>query len=429
MSPVNRSTSRRSFLAGSAALTAAPMFVPSSVFGANAPSNRVTCGVIGCGARGPSHTRTLIRMKQAKVLAVSDVSLSRANALKGEVDKWHSNTDCTAHQDFRELLDRKDIDAVFIATPENWHGVMMAMASKAGKAIYGEKSLTHTVAEGRALIDVVRGNKTIFQSGTQQRSDPKFRKACELALNGYLGKVTEIHVGVPGGKTSAKPGVWPVAEPPADLNWDLWVGPAAAEPYRQDLDRFHWYFVSRYCVGWIASWGVHHMDIALWGQPSIGAGRMTVEGSAEFFDGTADDSYAWDMTLTPVNGPRVRFVDNTKGHGQGVRFIGEDSWVQVNRGKIWASDEALLKIQFKESDTRLQESIHHHADFFNSIASGQDPVAPIEACHRATTATVACDIATRLKRKLTWDWDSQQFIGDAEANALLSRPLRGPWVI
>lgn len=423
----NAAATRRRFLAASAAIAAAPMFVPARVLGESAPSKQITCGVIGAGDRGRSHALTAMRMKQARVLAVCDTFKSKADKLKAEVDKWYENTDCAAEQDFRAMLDRKDIDAIFIASPENWHAVQGAMASKAGKAIYGEKSLTHTVDEGNRLIEIVRGNRTVFQSGTQQRSDPKFRQACELALNGYLGDITEIHVGVPGGKQQCKPGIWPVADVPADLDYDLWQGPAEVQPYREGLCAFHWYFVSRYCVGWIASWGVHHMDIALWGQPAIGRGRMRVEGNAEFFDGTADVSHSWDVTLTPDKGPRVRFVDNTKSHGQGVRFIGATGWVHVTRGGIKASDPALLKLTLKDSDTRLQVSNHHLVDFFEAIHSGKDPVAPIEACHHATTATVVADIATRLKRPVTWDWQTYDFVNDPQATAMLRRPLRTPW--
>ncbi|MHC4995893.1 MAG: Gfo/Idh/MocA family protein, partial [Planctomycetota bacterium] len=347
-------------------------------------------------------------------------------------DKWYSNTAASgiaAHQDFRELIDRPDIDTVFVAAPENWHGVLGAMAAKAGKDVYGEKALTHTVPEGRALIDVIRNENRVFQSGTQQRSDPKFRKACELAMNGYLGDVRQVHVGVPGGGDRAKPGVWPVAPIPDDLDYNLWLGPAARKPYREDLCSFNWYFVSDYCVGWIVSWGVHHLDIALWGMPAFQRGRIEVGGSAEYFNGTADVAHAWDFNFTTPSGLKLNFVDNAKSHGQGVRFIGDKGWVHVNRGKITASDPALLQVEFKPGDKRLQESIHHHADFFESVLSRQDPVSTIESCHHATTLGVVADIAARLDRELTWDWDRERFVGDKEANSMLSRSLRSPWKI
>jgi predicted dehydrogenase len=279
------------------------------------------------------------------------------------------------------------------------------------------------------LIDVVRREKTVFQSGTQQRSDPKFRKACELAMNGYLGEVRKVHVGVPGGGDRAKPGIWPAVPPPTDLDYDLWLGPAARTPYLEDMCEFNWYFMSDYCAGWIVSWGVHHLDIGLWGMPEFGQGQIEVGGTAEFFDGSADVSYAWDVNFTTPSGVQMNFVDNAKSYKQGVRFIGDKGWVHVNRGKITASDPALLKVEFKDGAKRLQESIHHHDDFFASVVSRNNPVAPIEDCHRATAMGLIADIATRLGRKLTWDWGREKFVNDKEANRMLSRPLRKPWEI
>jgi hypothetical protein len=428
-------STRRRFLAASSTLLAAPlapvvapMFLPARVLGQDAPSRRITLGIIGAGDRGTSHALTAMRMKQAKVLAVCDTFKSKADHLKDQVDRWCDNTDCASYQDFRPMLDRKDIDAIFIASPEHWHGVHGVMAARAGKAVYGEKALTHTVAEGQALINIVREHKTIFQAGTQQRSDPKFRHACELARNGYLGDIREVHIGVPSGKARIKPGLWPVVDPPADLDYTLWQGPADPQPYRDGLCSFQWYFVSRYCPGWIASWGVHHMDIALWGQPAIGQGTLTIEGSAQYADGTADVAHTWDFTLSPSAGPRVLFGDDTQ-RGHGVKFIGSSGWVNVTRSRITASDPALLKLTLKDSDTRLQVSDHHLLDFFNSMHTGRDPVSPIESCHHATTATIICDIAARLRRRLVWDWSTHQFQNDPQANAMLSRPLHQPWTM
>lgn len=427
-----RKSTRRRFIANSAALLAAPTIVPASVFGANAPSNRITCGVIGAGTRGLLHTNTLIRMDGAQLVAVCDTFQSKADKAKAIADKWYANKEkasVTAYQDFRDVIARPDIDAVFVAAPENWHGVIGSMAAQAGKDVYGEKSLTHTISEGRDLINVVRREETVFQSGTQQRSDPKFRKACELAINGYLGEIRKVHVGVPGGAGKAKEGIWPAVPVPQDLNYDLWLGPAQTAPYLEDMCTFNWYFMSAYCAGWIVSWGVHHLDIALWGMPEFQTGRIEVGGSAEFFDASADVSYAWDVNFTTPSGLQMHFVDSAKSHGQGVRFIGDKGWVHVNRGKITASDPALLSLDFKDSDQRLQESIHHHDDFLQSVKSRKDPVAPIEACHRATTLGLIADTATRLNRKLTWDWDREQFIDDAVANSMLSRLLRSPWKV
>ena len=428
----NSRLSRRRFLGATSAALAAPAIVPSSVFGADAPSNRIGVGTIGVGSRGSGHTNSALRMPGMQVLAVCDAYASKADGMKRKVEQYYAKAKgqgqykgCTSHQDFRELLARADIDAVFIASPENWHGVQMAAAARAGKDVYGEKSLTHTIPEGRALIDTVRRYGTVFQAGTQQRSDGRFRLACELARNGYLGKVTDVHVGVPGGR--AKPGVWPVVPPPKEIDYDVWLGPAQWKPYRDGLCSYQWYFVADYCVGWIASWGVHHMDIAMWGMPELHQGQVEVEGKAKFFNGTADVSYDWDTTTTTKSGLRLHFVDNRKSHGQGCRFIGDKGWVHVRRGGISASDPELLRIKMKPGDTHLQVSRDHHQDFFDRMHDRRDPVATVEACHRATALTVVADIATRLGRKVVWDWDKEQFIDDGIANRMLTRTLRAPW--
>jgi len=424
--------SRRRFLGATTAAIAAPVIIPSSVLGADAPSNRIGVGVIGTGSRGSNHANTAIRMTGVQLVATCDAYRSKAEHMRQAAEKHYAAAKaqatykgCTAYQDYRELLARDDIDAVFIASPENWHGVHMAAAAKAGKDIYGEKSLTHTIPEGRALIETVRRYGTVFQAGTQQRSDSKFRLACELARNGYLGEVKDVHVGVPGGR--AKPGVWPTVPVPADIDYDLWLGPAQWKPYRDGLCSYQWYFVADYCVGWIASWGVHHMDIAMWGMPELHEGQVQVEGTAKFFDGTADVSYDWDTIITTKSGLRLHFVDNSKGHGQGCRFIGDKGWVHVNRGRIVASDPELLRIKMKPTDTHLQVSRGHHDDFIDRIRDRRDPVAPVEACHRATAMTVVADIATRLGRKVTWDWETQSFVNDEIANRMLPRTLRAPW--
>lgn len=426
--------SRRSFLGAASAAVMAPTIVPSSIFGANAPSKRIGVGVIGLGAQGSRHVDRALRIPGMQLLAVCDVYASKAEKLKQHADQYYAKhkakgtyKGCTSYQDFRKLLARDDIDAVFIASPENWHGVHMIMSAKAGKDIYGEKSLTHSIREGRALVHTVRRYGTVFQAGTQQRSDAKFRMACELARNGYLGKISEVRVSVPGGNGGPKPGVWPVVPVPKDLDYNMWLGPAQWKPHRRDLCTWGWYFVSDYCPGWITSWGAHHMDIAMWGLPELHEGQMQIDGTAKFFKGTADVAYEWDANIVTKSGLRLNFVDNSKSHGQGCRFIGDKGWIHVNRRGIKASNPALLKIKMKPGDTHLQVSKNHAVDFLNHIHDRRDPVAPVEACHRATTLSRVSDIAIRVGRKVTWDWDKSRFVNDKIANRMLSRVMRAPW--
>ncbi|MBN2450093.1 MAG: Gfo/Idh/MocA family oxidoreductase [Lentisphaeria bacterium] len=429
--------SRRRFLvSGIGGMAAAPLILPSGLLRAQSPSARLGAAVIGVGSRGSGHCQAAVQLRQFQLLAVCDVFRSKAEKVRDWVENAYAEErktgaykGCMVTQDFREVLARPDIDVVFIATPEHWHGVQMAMAAKAGKDVYGEKSLTHTVREGRALVDTVRRHGCVFQAGTQQRSDPKFRQACELARNGCLGEVRQVHVGVPGGRGAAAAGVWPVEAPPADLDYELWLGPSQWVPYRRGMCSYQWYFVSHFCRGWLPSWGVHHLDIALWGMPELGRGRVEIEGTAEYFQGTADVAFAWDITVTSASGLQLRFVDDAKSPGHGCRFTGSEGWVHVDRGRIQASDPALLERHPGPGAIRLQESTHHHADFAQAVLSRRDPVAPVEACHRATTLTLVADIAARLGRRLTWDWETECFPGDETASRMLGRALRSPWAV
>jgi len=420
---------RRSLLAGAAAAVALPSVIPASALGkdgAKAPSERIAMGFIGVGGRGSGHVGSFSGMKDTQVLAVCDPQKAKITANKARVDKRYGNTDCAAYQDFRKVLAREDIDAVVIASPENWHALHSSLAVRAGKDVYCEKALSLTVAEGRALCKAVRRYGRILQVGTQQRSDARFRQACELALNGYLGKLKTVYVGVPGGRSLP---VAPAKPAPANIDYDLWLGPAPWTPYNDLKCSFNWYFISDYCAGWIQSWGVHHCDIALWGAPRFCTGRVTVEGTATFpTEGIADTSITWNTKITAADGTVFSFCNNTQpGHPQGVKFEGDKGWVHVRRGGIKASDTELLRTVMKADDKRLYVSSNHARNFLECIRTRREPAAPVEAGHRATTISLVADIATRLRRKVTFDWKTETFIKDAAADRMLSRSFRAPW--
>lgn len=425
---------RRAFLRAAAAL-GAPLIVPGTVLGRGGsvpPSERIGVGVIGLGGRGAGHAEALMGMDDVRLVAVCDVSRAKAESVCSRVNAHYGDTAgaggavCAAYQDFRELLARDDVDAVFIAAPENWHAVLSIAAMNQGKDVYCEKALSLTVAEGRAVCDTVRRTGRVFQAGTQQRSDRNFRFACELARNGYLGRVHTVWVGVPGGQ--ALP-LLPIKPAPPDLDYDLWLGPAPAMPYRDGLCSFNWYFVSDYCAGWIQSWGVHHVDIALWGAPALAASTLEVEGTATFpEEGTADTSLTWHTRLTAPDGPTLDFCSEGVGkYGHGCRFEGDKGWVHVVRGGIQAEPASLLGVSLTPGDLHLRRSDHHHADFLTGVRTRREPVATAESCHLATTATLVADLATRAGRKLAWDWRQERFLHDDPCNRLLSRALRAPW--
>ncbi|MDX9868739.1 MAG: Gfo/Idh/MocA family oxidoreductase [Kiritimatiellia bacterium] len=426
---MNPSLTRRTFLAGTASALAMPTILPARALGrggAVAPGNRLGLAVIGLGDRGNYHLNALSAFSEVQVLAMCDV---RGDALRQVCGKFRAKAgsrDCAATQDFREILARPEVDAVTVAAPENWHAVMAIEAMKAGKDVYCEKALSLTVAEGRAICDSVQRTGRVLQAGTQQRSDPRFRFACELARNGYLGDLQSVYVAVPGGRRMLK---LPPAPVPPGLHYDLWLGPAPDKPYRENLCNYNWYFLTDYCAGWIQSWGVHHLDIALWGAPGLMASTVEVEGTADFLaEGDADVSFGWKVRATTPKGLRMDFHDDASGPlGHGVRFIGDKGWVHVTRGGIRAEPASLLDVRIKPGEERLHRSDNHMENFLQCVRSRREPAAPARVCHAATTLSLVADIASRSGRKLLWDWGRERFTDGEPANRMLSRTLRQPW--
>jgi myo-inositol 2-dehydrogenase/D-chiro-inositol 1-dehydrogenase len=431
--------SRRQLIKNAAGLCvgsfAIPYFVPSSVLGkegSTAPSNRIGLGFIGTGMRGMAHVKGMCYNPNIEILGVSDTFKSRMDAATQHIQNKTKATTCKQYADFQELLACKDIDAVFISSTTQWHGLHMALAAKAGKDIYGEKELTRTVAEGIEVCRTVRKHQRVFQVGTQQRSSIYFRLACQLALNGYLGKLHTIRVSVPGGRSVPKA---PAIAVPEGFDYKMWQGPAPLAPYnefRVNKDGWGWshpwYHIRDYCVGWIAAWGVHHLDIAQWGAPSLINGIVEVKGTGQ---GPAENSQSdalvgWEAELTTQDGIRVIFTDNKK-YEQGCRFEGDKGWAHVTRGNIKTEPGDLRRTKFPDSDTLLYKSKHHTDNFIECVKSREDPVSNVESGHTATTLANICDIAIRLKRTLKWDWSKQQFVNDAEANKMLASSFNNGW--
>jgi len=428
---------RRQFLKRGVAAGALgfPYLVRSSALGltgAVAPNERIALGFIGLGIRGTSHLKTLLGHPDAQIVAVCDLFESRRRAAKKRVRDAYTTRSggeykgCDTYADFRKMLARQDIDAVVVATPEHWHSLAMIAAVHAGKDVYGEKALTRTIPEGRALCNEVRRFGRVFQVGTQQRSTHNFRFACELATNGYLGKVNTVEVGVPGGY--ALPDSPPIPVPPG-FDYETWLGPAPVKPYDaiRCTSPMGWYHIYDYCAGWIQSWGVHHIDIALWGAPSLASSPIEVEGTAVFpAKGLGNTSLTWRVQFVSTDGVRLSFSDNAH-HAQGCRFKGDKGWVHVNRGAIQAEPKSLLNVFIRPNEQRLYESNNHHTNFLQCIRSRRDPAAPVEAGHAATTATLIADVATRIGRKVVWNWQSESFVNDDQANRMLKRAMRSPW--
>ena len=453
--------SRRQFVAGALAAAAAPGIIPASALGLDkqlVPSERIAIGMLGMGNRGTDSWNSMKPLPDHQVVAMADCRRDRALLAQKSINDFYAGRvgketfkGCDIYHDFRELLARKDIDAVWGCVPDHWHGVVYSRAIEAGKDIYGEKPLTRWVADGVKVRDAVRRYNCVFQTGTMQRSWPQFRQACELAINGYLGKVHTIHVGAPGGQSYAAE---PPCDPPEGFDYDMWSGPAPYIPF--DKKRCEWlamYMISHYCAGFITNWGVHYLDIAGWGCPEVLEKSFEIEGTGELpTEGMTDTWISWQLNMRWASGLKISYtndygyvpldLDNKVKNGRnasGCMFIGSDGWVHVSRQGIWAEPASLLTVKLKPNDTPLHHSPEfandpqsytaHTADFFRSVRTRQDPASPIESGHAASTLGNVSDICLRLGRKLGWDPAQDRFIGDDAANEMLSRPARSPWTI
>ncbi len=434
--------SRRDFLSTSATVGAGlalPMMVPCSVFGADAPSERITLGCIGVGRMGTDDLKEALGFKQVQVVAVCDLDSRRAALAQKLVESTYAKRNpggdykgCAVYGDFRELAARKDIDAVQIAVPDHWHTLPALEAAKAGKDIFLQKPLTLTIQEGRILSDTVRRYNRVFQVGSQQRSSKEWRTACELVRNGRVGKLQQIIVGF---GTDPGCGPKPTMPVPENLNYEMWVGPAPWAPYTEE--RVHpqnsisarpgWLRISDYGAGMITGWGSHHLDIVQWGMGTEDTGPVEIQGEAEFpKDGLWDVHGPFRIEYTYANGVKVICADEGKVKG-GVRFEGDKGWVWVTRGRIDAEPKSLPQETIGAGETKLYVSSNHKGNFYECIKSRKPTIAPVEVGHRSCTICLLGDIAMRLGRKLRWDPAQERFLNDDEANKMLSRPMRAPW--
>jgi len=417
--------SRRRLLTASAAALAGPWFVRSSAFGAN---DRIGMGFIGLGGRGSGILRSFVRQGVSEAIAVCDPWRDRAERISQSLpNKPYPTTD------FRDVVTREDIDAVTIASPDHWHVLQTLAAFKNGKDVYCEKPLSVTIAEGRALADAARRYARVFQHGTHQRSYHGFRHVCEVALNGYIGKVHTIRVCERGGHQSGNRAPVPV---PPQLDHEMWIGPAPWSPFMgQSVGGGGWQFRSDYTAGWISGCGVHPLDIAQWGNGTDRTGPLEIEGTGTFpTDGYNDTAIDWNVEFRYANGVKLIFTSTHRDVNSpevGARFEGTEGWAmaQGNAASYLGQPESLLKVQFKPNDIRLTESRDHSGNFLDCVRTRRETVAPAEVAHRSTSLCLLADIALRLKRPLKWDPAAERFVGDPEADRYLTRAMREPWTL
>jgi len=426
---------RRDFLKKTTSAAAAigfPYIVPASALGADgsiAPSNRITVGCIGTGGKGTGDMNGFLRKPQAHVIAVCDVETRNRNKARDIVNKKYGNRDCTAYNDFRKIIERDDIDAVSIATPDHWHAIPAIMAARAGKDIHCQKPLAHNIAEGRAICNTVKKHQVVWLTGSQQRSQKKFRRACELVRNNRIGKVHTVEVGLPTRWQQTCP-PQPVQPIPEGFDYDLWLGPAPSAPYtKKRCMPLGWRWIYDYASGLITDWGAHHLDIAQWGMDTERTGPVEIQSEDVVFGtgGLWNTANRYRVTCKYQQGFTLIVADTDKLR-QGIRFIGTDGWLHVSRsGGLNANPKSILESQIAPNEIHLYKSDDHIQNFIDCIHSRSETVAPVEVAHRSIAIGHLGTIAMKTGRKLSWDPKAEHFTNNDQANRLLWRPMRTPW--
>ncbi|MCE6991533.1 Gfo/Idh/MocA family protein [Dyadobacter sp. CY323] len=420
---------RRDFLKAGAVISSF-MIVPRHVLGRGfvAPSDKVTLGFIGCGRQANGLRNRFIDLPDTQVVAASDVYGVKLETFVNNVNKWYTEKQpqnnyksATGYADFRELLARKDIDAVVIASPDHWHAAMAVRAAEAGKDIYCEKPLSLTVKEGRAMVNAARKHNRVFQTGSMQRSSKEFTKAVQLVRSGAIGKVKTVYVNVGG-----PPKEWDLKSEtkPEGLNWDLWMGPNALErPYNNELapamDATFWPKWRDYIEfggGGMTDWGAHMLDIAQWGL------NMDSSGPSELVYSEPGKGLVYKY----ANG--IEVVHRPIEGKQHCHFVGTDGEIFVARGELRTTPETLKDKVFEAGDAGVYVSESHYKDFLNSIKSRKPPICDVETGHRTASVCNIGNIAYRLKRSLKWDPQKETF-NDKEADKLLGRSMRKEWKV
>ncbi len=427
------SISRRRFFKTSSvvgAALAAPFIVPSRVLGQNAPSNRILLGFIGCGKQSQHLLRAFIRERGTQVVSLCDVdTLKLERDLKIAQDYYAENpgvggTGIQTTGDYRELLARDDIDAVVISTPDHWHALNVVHAAEAGKDIYCEKPLCHNINEGKVMLRTVRRYNRVFQTGSMQRSDNKFRLACELVRNGYIGEIKHVAVNIGGPPIPCDLPELPV---PDYLDWEFWNGPAPSRGYHSELsphlsnDIFpNWRSYREYGGGGMTDWGAHHFDIAQWGLGMDGWGPIRVI--------PPDGNEFKYLTYVYENGTTMSRQPEFEGtEVNGVLFIGSNGRVMVDRGFLQTWPENLAQVTMKPGEIHLYNSNNHYGDFLDAVRARSKPICDIAIGNSTMVVCAMGNIAYEVNRPLEFDQKRQMFVNDDEANKLMGRPMSNGW--
>ncbi len=428
-------SNRRDFLrkAGVATigLSLFPTIVKASALGREGhvpPSDKISMILIGCGSRGRNMVNQFLNFKDVQVFAICDVDARQLNVTKKIVDEKYGNTDCRVYKDFREILEKENADTAILALPDHWHALISCAVADKKIDIYGEKPMDRYLAGSRAIVNAVERNNVVWQTGSQQRSAENFHKACELVINGRIGKIDYVEVGLPdGGHYIGNP---PEEAIPEGLDWDMWLGPAPWVPYR-GVVHWNWRWIMEYSGGQLTDWAGHHVDIAHWGLGLDYTGPVTIEGEGRpNNEGIYNVPAEYDFMCTYANGLKMRVANASKlEHGMGVMWKGTDGWIHVRRGGLSASDNNILQEQIGRGETSLYKSTNHPQNFLDCVRSREATVAPAEIGHRSISVAHLGEIAIKTGQKLYWDPQTEKFTdNNLYATRLLGRPYREPWV-
>jgi len=445
-------SNRRKFIKNSVTIAsgiiAAPTIIPSHVMGGNgrtAPSDKVRMALVGCGNQGSGDIMGFAQDDRVQIVALCDVNRKGGGYWSGSVrgrevveamlNEYYTEKNkktfkgLRLKEDFREIIEMSDVDAIEFALPDHWHAIPSIMAAKAGKAIYCQKPLALTIPEGRAISDAVKKYKVIFQTGSQQRSDENFRIVCELVRNGKLGKVHTVTCGLPSGVPDLgnnKNQTDPVPVPEG-FDYNMWLGPAPDAPYCPARVGVNFRWMLDYSGGQITDWGGHHPDIAQWGMGTEETGPVKIKTSKVKWAEHPIWNTATEYHVEAFYDEGFKMILSSSAKRGGVFFEGENGrWAWADRGNHQVSDN-LKGVTLDESDIKLYKSPDHFRNFIDCVYSGEEPIAPAETAHRSITIAHLGNISMLLNQDLEWDPGSERFVNNTVANALLDRPMREPW--
>ncbi len=430
-------SSRRDFVKRSAAVFAGaivlPQIIPSSALGMGgkkAPSDRIVFGLIGTGSQGMSDCRDFLKLNnEVQFVALCDVDANRLKKAKEEIDIANKNKDCRTYGDYRELLEKEKLDAILIALPDHWHGIIYSAVANKKIDVYGEKPICRTIEDGQTIVNAVKKNNIIWQTGSWQRSQANFHRGAELAINGRVGKLKYIEVGLPDGNRGI--GTPPIMDVPPELNWEMWLGPALKVPYR-GVSHWNWRWILDYSGGQLTDWAGHHIDIANWGAGLENTGPVEIKGTGVYpVDGIYNVPVEYDFLCKYSNELEMRVANASRlPLGMGTTWHGDLGWVHVDRGNIIsASDPKILNEVIGEKEIHLYKSDNHYQNFIDCVRSRKETIAPVHVAYRAISVALLGEIAMTTGQTIKWDPFKESIIGNQRASRMLSRPYRQPWTL